>query len=94
MDSEFNDRGTGRTTRQILAAPQRSFYVCPNSRARSYTRSLAAHLGRSDLWMVDPDWLDRGACRGLFSDQVTIDHSVELTVRQKQQLNYLDTVNA
>lgn len=53
LDSwEKNHRQTGRTTRQMEAAPQGAFYIWPRSNSLCYPRRLAAKLRRNDLQII------------------------------------------
>lgn len=51
-------RGTGRTTRQLKAAPPHAIYIVSNANMLSYTRELARSLMRWDIeFMVyRPGW--------------------------------------
>ena len=87
-------RGTGRTTRQILAAPIGAFYLVPNSAGIKHTRNLAAKHGRSDLQVIclaelEPErWIGRIGITGL-----VIDHYVsENMVRTDIQLAALEII--
>lgn len=55
-------RGSGRTTRQMQAAPIGSLFVWCTPRL-DYPRHLARQLGRDDLRIVSPSVLDFGAER-------------------------------
>ena len=68
------NRGTGRTTRQILAAPQDGVLVVPG--ARVYYRNLARFLGRSDLRIESKDFVTDGRYRGLLRGLVILDHAI------------------
>lgn len=68
------DRQTGRTTRQMLAAPKNSFYVWANE-SLSYPRSLAMKLDRNDLQIKPLSWLRLDNVRGRRILTVTIDHA-------------------
>jgi hypothetical protein len=55
---------TGRTTKQMLKAPQRAIYVWPNHDLE-YPKQLAKTLNRTDLIIVGPSWLqDSTSFRG------------------------------
>jgi hypothetical protein len=80
----MSDRGTGRTTKQMLDAPRGAFFVCPTTAAREYTRHLAHHLGRLDLNPIVPEELEyriRGTGRA-----VIVDHACRLTERQHEMI--------
>lgn len=50
------ERQSGRTTQQILNAPDNAVYVWCNSRLM-YPILLAKHLDREDIYFVSPSWL-------------------------------------
>lgn len=52
----MSDRGTGKTTRAMLAAPQNAVFVWVNHHL-DYPKALAAFLKRDDLQIVSPNWL-------------------------------------
>jgi len=80
------ERQTGRTTRQIQAAPKRSVFVWCNGLI-DYPRSLARRLGREDLEIVTPAWLEGHAWQGRWLSGVVIDHAARLTARQIENLD-------
>jgi hypothetical protein len=45
-------RGTGRTARQLLDAPDGAVFICGSRSGRDYTRDLAAHLKRRDIFII------------------------------------------
>ena len=49
-----NERGTGRTTRQMENAPYGATFVWCSNHGLHYPRMLAKHLGRDDLIIVGP----------------------------------------
>lgn len=73
---EKRDRGTGRTTAQMIAAPTNAAYVWPVSRSVVYAKDLARSLGREDLKVVDRSWLSGPESRG-WRNAVIVDHAVE-----------------
>jgi hypothetical protein len=75
-------RGTGRTTRLMLSAPNGALFVCHDHHfANDYARRLARHLGREDLKITHLDALDR--FRGMNIRAIRIDHACErMTERQ------------
>ena len=81
------ERGTGITTRQMLAAPQGSIYIWCNS-SLDYPRHLAAHLGRQDLQIYSPQWLEHGWVGYKFSS-VILDHSCCLLETESDILKVL-----
>lgn len=80
-------RGSGRTTRQLQAAPKFAYYVCPNTASINYTKRLANSLGRSDLHFTTPDRLD-GLC-GLGLSRVVLDHACMLTATEMENFRIL-----
>lgn len=74
MDS---DRGTGRTTRQMLAAPQGAIYVSYGN--VDYYRDLARKHGREDLKIYsDGQFTPRDAHRfyGRTFSGIVLDHAI------------------
>jgi hypothetical protein len=51
-------RNTGETTRQMVRAPKGATFVWCNSHLH-YPQHLARYLGRDDLKIVRPEWLER-----------------------------------
>jgi len=49
-------RGDGKTTRQMLAAPEGAYYIWVNANT-SYPKSLARKLHREDLHIIGPEHL-------------------------------------
>lgn len=74
-----NERQTGRTTKQIQAAPIGAFYVVINISAVNYIQSLAYKEGRDDLHVVPLSIIQRDnyaflRCRrGMI---IVLDHAV------------------
>ena len=68
-------RGSGMTTEQMKNAPQNAVFVWCNN-VLHYPKSLARDLGRDDLEIVPPHWLDDGErARGRRDLDVVYDHS-------------------
>lgn len=78
-------RGIGHTTKQIEEAPIGSIFVWLNGDF-SYPTELARKLGRNDLKIVSPLWLENGSYRGITYPDVIVDHSVNLTRSRKYAL--------
>lgn len=80
------DRGTGRTTRQMEAAPKGALFVfAGGANARDYNRSLARKLGRDDLRILSPTEFEQHSIhrlRGIELTGIEIDHAVDLTQEQ------------
>lgn len=64
-------RGSGRTTRVMLAAPKGAYYVWCNDNIL-YPRLLARHLGRDDLVIVPQSFIRM--MRGMRAECV-VDHA-------------------
>lgn len=54
LEITMSERGTGRTSRQMIEAPEGAFFVWCNGRTE-YALSLAARLGRHDLKILSVD---------------------------------------
>jgi hypothetical protein len=67
-------RGTGRTTKQILAAPENAVYVWPVSGSMYYIKYLVLDLGRADLKIVSLEHFCTNYHRGLRAP-VVVDHA-------------------
>jgi hypothetical protein len=57
-DTDDASRGTGRTSQQMLNAPPGAWYMVPDLSAATYFRELAKHVGRDDLKIISPIYLD------------------------------------
>lgn len=72
-------RGTGRTTKQMKAAPQGAVFVWCNNHL-DYPRRLAEKLGRGDLQIVGPMWLEyAGHWLGSTFTDIIVDHAAQLS---------------
>jgi hypothetical protein len=78
-------RSTGRTTRQIETAPKNAVFVWCNDRI-DYAKTLARELGRADLKVVPPSWLQTDAIRGIRRG-IVVDHAAVLTSRQRAEFD-------
>jgi len=65
----------GETSRQMAAAPRGAVYVWCNHHL-DYPVDLAMQLGRGDLRVVPPSWLEEGRWRGLELTGLVVDHAV------------------
>jgi len=72
--------GEGTTTKQMKAAPKGAVFVWCNGRT-DYAVVLARKIGREDLEIKSPTWLER-SWRGLELTGVVVDHAARLTDRQ------------
>lgn len=70
---DASNRQTGRTSKQIEAAPQGAVFVWVTGDL-GYPRRLAEQLGRDDLQFVAPLFLERGEFGGR-DTVVCIDHA-------------------
>ena len=75
------DRGTGATTQQMKEAPKGAVFVWCNWRT-DYAIHLAQKLGRNDLQIESPTWLENG-WRGVKLAGVVVDHAARLTPSQR-----------
>ena len=80
------NRCTGRTTRQMLAAPQGAVFVSAHAGSVSYDKALALKHGRSDLKIVTPDWLTGGRWVGLELTGIVFDHDMQMTEQRQEYL--------
>lgn len=83
----INGRGSGKTTRAILEAPQGALFVCPSADfARSYASDLARKLGRPDVKFIGP-FMVIEAWRG--TDRlVVVDHAAKLDPRVAAEIDH------
>ena len=82
------ERGSGRTTRQMEDAPVGALFVWCNAHL-SYPTHLARVLGRPDLRVVSPYWLELGGWHGC-RYSVVVDHAADLTPRQRDAVSEID----
>ena len=82
------DRGSGRTSEQMLADPQWAVFVWCNEQL-IYPRQLAKRLHRRDLRIVGPSWLEDEGWRGSSFSAVVLDHALRLTDGQRRGLSGL-----
>lgn len=84
-------RGSGRTTKQILEAPLNAMYLCPPD-SKSYTVALTRHLDRSDLNVRAIERTDRqlSFLHG-YRFPVIVDHWVELNEQQAALTNGINS---
>ena len=83
MDNQ--ERGSDRTTAQMLGAPKDAVFVWCNEKLY-YPNKLACSLGRSDLKIVGPSWLESHNNRGLRASGIVVDHWTKLNERQEALL--------
>ena len=70
-------RGNGETTRQMQDATQDAVFVWCNDDL-DYPKLVAARVGRSDLKIVGPNWLNDETWRSLELTGLVIDHTTLL----------------
>ncbi len=74
-------RGTGTTTQQMLVAKQGALFIWVGG-SLHYPRDLARRIGRTDLQIENPDYLDSDRWAGRNFSEAIIDHAASLTRRQ------------
>lgn len=77
----MSERGSGVTTSQIQSLPHGGVFVWCNSQL-DYPKRLAATLGRSDIQIVSPSWLEDGRWRGMRLKGLHIDRAANLNDNQ------------
>jgi len=79
-------RGSGQTTRQMVSAREGAVFVWVNHDTR-YAKKLAEHIGRTDLEIVGPQWLENGWIGQSLSGLV-IDHAARqfMTATQRENI--------
>lgn len=84
------DRGTGRTSRQMLEAPELSVFIWCNDQLHYPTR-LARRLGRFDLLILGLNTLGTNHHR-LYGIQrpIIVDHAVEWTPLMEHARRLID----
>ena len=87
---EQRSRGDGTTTRQMEASPKGAIYVWCNGQL-DYPRRLAEKIGRNDLHIVGPYWLEAGGWHGLVLSGLTVDHAARLSERELEALSGAET---
>ncbi|GMW03994.1 MAG: hypothetical protein AMXMBFR84_51280 [Candidatus Hydrogenedentota bacterium] len=80
------ERQTGATTRQMEQAPQGAVFVWCNHHL-DYPQALAQKLGRDDLEIVGPTWLEGHAWYGLRISGIVLDHAAYLSDSQQYGLS-------
>ena len=82
-------RASGRTTKQMEEAPHGAHFLWCNEFIE-YPRSLAKKIGRDDLRIVSPSWLETG-WRGIELSGLVVDHTCRLTEQQEIGLSHAVT---
>lgn len=81
---DTGDRQSGRTAEQMRTAPTGAVFVWCNAHLY-YPVALALHLGREDLEIVSPSWLDNRNIRGRIFSGVIADHECRYTLTLDQE---------
>jgi len=84
----MEQRQSGRTSRQMLEALPNSVFIWCNG-FTDYPRRLAHDLGRSDLQIVTPGWIEARSWRGVALPEIIVDHATELTNCQEMLLDQI-----
>lgn len=59
------ERGSGLTAQALIKAPKNALYLVPHGSSMYYTRRLAEHLNRPDIWItVVENWHQLQGSRG------------------------------
>lgn len=82
--TEDADRGSGRTTQQMLAAPRNAVFVWCYQGSLPYARELARKHGREDLTVVSPLRFETDYFRGREISGLVLDHATRLNDRQRR----------
>ena len=78
-------RQSGITTRLMKRAPEGAIFVwCRGD--TSYAQALANSLGRDDLEIVGPGYIEQGRYRGIKDLQIVLDHYTQLSKPAYDQL--------
>lgn len=80
----LKERGDGATSRQMQDAPRDAVFVWCRGEL-SYPKQLARRLGREDLKIVGPSWLEEG-WRGQRLSGLIVDHAAVLSDKQHDLL--------
>lgn len=85
-------RQTGITTQQMKEAPKGAIYVWVND-VLDYPKSLARHLGRSDLLILPPHIVRLQTVAGR-QIGIVVDHATKWTSGIADAWDYVNKVNA
>lgn len=69
------NRGTGRTTAQMKALPQKGVFVSCNERCVYYDKNLARKINRPDIQIVPPSWITSERWQGCEYTAIEVDHA-------------------
>ena len=79
-------RGTGHTTAQLRAAPENALFVW-HVDDTCYPKELAKKIGRTDLKIVGPSYVNGNNWMGLSLSGVVVDHYAAEVLSDKTRLN-------
>lgn len=82
---ELGGRQSGKTTKAMLNAPKGATFIWCNHQL-DYPRRLAKHLGRDDLMIVGPEWIEDRRWAGLDLTALVRDPDTRLTDAQWERL--------
>jgi hypothetical protein len=71
-----NNRGTGRTTRQMQALPIGSIFISCCNQAVYYDVQLTRKLNRRDIVVVPPSWVTGMRWQGRSYSGIALDHFI------------------
>jgi hypothetical protein len=90
MKTEMGGRGSGKTTRAMVAAPKGAVFVWVNHHL-DYPKHLAKFLGRDDLKIVSPEWIEDRHWAGLELTGLVKDPDTRFTNVQWDRWRYAKT---
>lgn len=76
-----NERGSGRSSLQMMGAPRNAVYIWCNSMF-GYPKDLARRFHRTDMRIVSPSWLTVSNLGGADNLSIVIDHAAQLNAAQ------------
>lgn len=87
------ERGTGRTTRQLAALPDGSWYLVANAREAEYCRRLLSSMGRArnSIKFATPDLAERHVL-GLRPPDWDVDHAYFSVASRHHALRAVDVM--
>lgn len=85
------NRGTGRTTRQMQAMPQKGIFISCNHACMYYDIQLTRKLNRTDIRVVGPDWVTGMSWQGHTYSAIVLDHAYpDVNPRNRFFYNYFN----
>ncbi len=84
----YEERGTGRTTKQIKNLPLKAVFIWCNDHLH-YPKSLAKKLGREDVEILGVSVLDKPGLKGREVSGMVLDHATELSEKRWEAYNML-----